>query len=59
MNIFVLVTLVILACLACIGLALWYRKRMRKLDNPDENQKVLTDFQNNKGDQAFDPGRYD
>ena len=42
MNIFVLVAIVILACLACIGLALWYRKR--RLDKMVENFDDPNDF---------------
>ena len=59
MNIFVLVAIIILACLACIKLALWLRKRtkmgyVQKLEdehNADMYAQQQADFDN------FDPER--
>ena len=61
MNNVLLVTLIILACLACIGLALWYRKRTRKINvekledehNADMYAQQQADFDD------FDPERFD
>ena len=58
MNIFVIVAIIILACLACIGLALWYRKRT-KMEFVQKLKEHNADMNEEQQDSdGFNPDRY-
>jgi hypothetical protein len=58
MNNVLLVTLIILACLACIGLALWYRKRtkMKYVQTLEEHNADM--YEEQQDSDGFNPDRF-